>query len=182
MNRLARHIYTVIRYRYASLPRKVVLQFSKRNFERNLLGDRLKLKCPDTKKPTYFTAYPTQIRGHNSRTFGCSLGICHSDHLQYPLSKQQLKKMSLINPILRARNPLSRKLPSMSKYSSEATATATFMHYFPVVGVAVGLTALTFQVLVLYPWHETISDDFQALEVSITPGCIDSVFDVMRSS
>ena len=56
------------------------------------------------------------------------------------------------------------------------------MHYFPVVGVAVGLTALTFQVLVLYPWHETISEDFQALEVSVTPGCNDIVFAVMHNS
>ena len=50
------------------------------------------------------------------------------------------------------------------------------MHYFPVVGVAVGLAAFSFQVLVLYPWHETISEDFQALEVST-----DAIFTVMHN-
>ena len=35
----------------------------------------------------------------------------------------------------------------------------------PILGVAVGLTALCFQVLILYPWHELLRNDFTALEV-----------------
>ena len=35
----------------------------------------------------------------------------------------------------------------------------------PIFGVAVGLTALCFQVMVLYPWHERLRDDFSTLEV-----------------
>jgi hypothetical protein len=37
----------------------------------------------------------------------------------------------------------------------------------PVLGVAIGLTALSFQLFVLYPWHETLRDDFSNLEVNI---------------
>jgi hypothetical protein len=65
------------------------------------------------------------------------------------------------------RKMLSRNLPQRLNSSVGKTATDNFVLYFPVVGVAVGLTALAFQVLVLFPWHETLSKDFLALEVNI---------------
>ena len=37
----------------------------------------------------------------------------------------------------------------------------------PIFGAAVGLTALFFQIFILYPWHELLRDDFSALEVFI---------------
>lgn len=37
----------------------------------------------------------------------------------------------------------------------------------PVLGVAIGLIALSFQVFILYPWHEVLRDDFSTLEVKI---------------
>lgn len=65
------------------------------------------------------------------------------------------------------RKILPRNLPQRLNSTVGKTVADTFVRYFPVVGVAVGLTALAFQVLVLFPWHETLSKDFSALEVSI---------------
>ena len=42
----------------------------------------------------------------------------------------------------------------------------------PILGVAVGFTALCFQVLILYPWHELLRNDFTALEVRHLPPLI----------
>lgn len=36
----------------------------------------------------------------------------------------------------------------------------------PFYGAIVGVTALTFQVLVLYPWHEELSYQFSAIQVT----------------
>lgn len=36
----------------------------------------------------------------------------------------------------------------------------------PFYGAVVGLTALSFQISVLYPWHHELSDQFAAIEVS----------------
>jgi hypothetical protein len=36
----------------------------------------------------------------------------------------------------------------------------------PVFGLFIGLCALSFQTLVLYPWHEKLHDDFDSLAVS----------------
>lgn len=35
----------------------------------------------------------------------------------------------------------------------------------PFYGAAVGLTAFSFQVMVLYPWHEELSTQFSAIQV-----------------
>jgi hypothetical protein len=67
-----------------------------------------------------------------------------------------------------ARKTLARNVPQRLNSTIGKSATDTFVQYFPVVGVAVGLTALAFQVLVLFPWHETLSKDFLALEVTLT--------------
>jgi hypothetical protein len=62
----------------------------------------------------------------------------------------------------------ARDMPRRLNSTVGKSETDTFVHYFPIVGVAVGLTALAFQVLVLFPWHETLSNDFLALEVTLT--------------
>lgn len=37
----------------------------------------------------------------------------------------------------------------------------------PYVGVAIGFTALCFQISVLYPWHHELSEQFTILEVNM---------------
>jgi hypothetical protein len=40
-----------------------------------------------------------------------------------------------------------------------------FKKNLPLIGVMVGLSAFSFQIGVLFPWHEELSDQFKALEV-----------------
>lgn len=37
----------------------------------------------------------------------------------------------------------------------------------PIIALVVGVSALTFQIGVLYPWHEIISNDFRRLQVTL---------------
>lgn len=41
----------------------------------------------------------------------------------------------------------------------------------PFYGAAVGITALSFQVMVLYPWHEELSTQFSAIQVTGSLRC-----------
>lgn len=39
-----------------------------------------------------------------------------------------------------------------------------FKKYLPIISFIVGTTALTFQITVLYPWHNELDKDFHKLE------------------
>ena len=39
-----------------------------------------------------------------------------------------------------------------------------FKRYLPIISFIVGTTALTFQITVLYPWHNELDKDFHKLE------------------
>jgi hypothetical protein len=41
-------------------------------------------------------------------------------------------------------------------------------HYLPWLGVAIGISAFSFQIGVLFPWHEVLSVQFSSLEVNYT--------------
>ena len=75
--------------------------------------------------------------------------------------KQAIRKPSTLFPALITRMPaLCAK--------AEVEQDGIFRRKnLPVFGVAIGLTALFFQVFILYPWHEVLRDDFSTLEVKI---------------
>mmetsp|Transcript_39 Transcript_39/g.53 ORF Transcript_39/g.53 Transcript_39/m.53 type:complete len:144 (-) Transcript_39:170-601(-) len=50
------------------------------------------------------------------------------------------------------------------RFGSDTSPLKKFRVYFPIVGVFLGCTALSFQVFVLYPWHEILTENFEALE------------------
>jgi hypothetical protein len=49
------------------------------------------------------------------------------------------------------------------EYFSTETKREKFMKYVPLIALCVALIALTFQVTVLFPWHEHLSHQFKQL-------------------
>jgi hypothetical protein len=45
--------------------------------------------------------------------------------------------------------------------------TPGWMKWIPLVSLVVGLCALTFQITVLYPWHEELSREFHILAKAV---------------
>jgi len=45
--------------------------------------------------------------------------------------------------------------------------TPTWMKYLPMIALVISICALTFQVTVLYPWHEELSRQFSRLASSV---------------
>mmetsp|Transcript_36037 Transcript_36037/g.34104 ORF Transcript_36037/g.34104 Transcript_36037/m.34104 type:complete len:129 (+) Transcript_36037:109-495(+) len=62
------------------------------------------------------------------------------------------------------RSIASRQFMKKNFSTIDKETPSNFKQYFPIVGVFVGLSALSFQIVFLYPWHEIISNDFHALE------------------
>ena len=72
---------------------------------------------------------------------------------------------------------LSKSFSSRQTFNRKCQSTAAeivsdasrYQYYFvviPKIGIAIGLSALTFQIGVLYPWHIELGDEFKALGVS----------------
>lgn len=74
----------------------------------------------------------------------------------------------------------SRLHNAVNKAREAATKKFFIRENIPPIALIVGCVALTFQVAVLYPWHETLSDEFNELRVSslvlygviLSPTCI----------
>lgn len=39
-----------------------------------------------------------------------------------------------------------------------------FKQYLPIISFSIGIAALSFQTLVLYPWHNQLDDEFKSLK------------------
>jgi hypothetical protein len=39
-----------------------------------------------------------------------------------------------------------------------------FKRYLPIISFVIGVSALSFQTLVLYPWHNQLDDEFKSLK------------------
>lgn len=64
------------------------------------------------------------------------------------------------------RNPVTTTRSLALNVQAEVESSGIFKRKnLPVLGVAVGFTALSFQMFILYPWHERLSEDFSTLEV-----------------
>jgi len=56
---------------------------------------------------------------------------------------------------------------SFFKLRFSSTSTPTRPSKVPIIGAVIGACALTFQVTVLYPWHEELSEQFETLQSKI---------------
>ena len=75
----------------------------------------------------------------------------------------------------KATTQVARNVPRFNVSSSAVTTTSTKRLFnsqilasrenIPVYGAIVGVTALCFQIAVLYPWHYELSDQFLQIEV-----------------
>jgi hypothetical protein len=73
--------------------------------------------------------------------------------------------------MFRIRKSLPVRILSKRNYTSDANVANRNKFYFvlvPKLGVIIGLSALCFQIGVLYPWHIELSQEFAALEVYIS--------------
>lgn len=64
--------------------------------------------------------------------------------------------------------PLNKKnkTPEATKEMVKPVEGVFVRRNLPVFGAFIGLTALSFQMFILYPWHETLRNDFDSLQVS----------------
>ena len=63
------------------------------------------------------------------------------------------------------RNPLINYFKQNSRSMGQIPTRSNVYTLVPMFGVFVGLSALSFQIFILYPWHYEISKQFEALEV-----------------
>lgn len=59
----------------------------------------------------------------------------------------------------------TRKFSSLAE--DEPTKMEQFVKKLPLIGIFIGSVALTFQLTVLYPWHDELSAQFDELQVRI---------------
>lgn len=75
--------------------------------------------------------------------------------------------MSMSHFILKSLPIVNRKISSISnrRFSTNFPLNVLRRENIPTFALIVGLSALSFQIGVLYPWHEILSEDFQKLQV-----------------